>query len=300
MSAKSEQVQHQLSVEAEVCACCAVAAVDDIKLVGCNGGCDLVKYCSDICQENYREQHEEKCKKRKAELREKQLFDQPDSSHLGECPICFLPLSLDRSKSSFSSCCCKTVCKGCEHADYLSSGGDRCPFCREPVVNGKEENIKRVMKRVKVNDPAALHQMGAIRFKEGDYDSAFKYYTKAAELGDAAAHNNLGNKYYRGEGVEEDYEKAIHHWEKAAIGGHPAARHGLAYCEEKNGNFERAVKHLIIAANLGREESMKELWKYYSAGHIAKEELEDTLRSHKTAIDETKSSQREEAEAAQL
>jgi hypothetical protein len=27
------------------------------------------------------------------------------------------------------------------------------------------------------------------------------------------------------------------------------------------------VKHFVIAANLGEEESMKELWKYYSAGN---------------------------------
>ena len=50
----------------EVCACCGIAPVDDIKLKLCDGGCDLVKYCSDVCQENHREQHEEECKGRKA------------------------------------------------------------------------------------------------------------------------------------------------------------------------------------------------------------------------------------------
>ena len=40
------------------------------------------------------------------------------------------------------------------------------------------------------------------------------------------------------------------------------------------GNITRAVKHLIIAANLGYEESMKELWKYYSAGNIMIESLD--------------------------
>jgi len=52
------------------------------------------------------------------------------------------------------------------------------------------------------------------------------------------------------------------------------------------------VKHFIIAGNLGYEESMKVLWKYYSAGGITKEELESTLRTHKAAIDATKSVQR--------
>jgi len=41
---------------------------------------------------------------------------------------------------------------------------------------------------------------------------------------------------------------------------------------------------------------MKVLWKHYSAGHITKETLDATLRTHKDAIDATKSLQREEAE----
>ena len=53
-----------------------------------------------------------------------------------------------------------------------------------------------------------------------------------------------------------------------------------------------------IAANLGFEVSMKTLWKHYSAGNITKEELDDTLRTHKAAIDETKSAQRDTAEVA--
>jgi TPR repeat protein len=92
-------------------------------------------------------------------------------------------------------------------------------------------------------------------------------------------------------------EKGIHHWKEAAIGGHPQARHYLAIIEGNNGNTERAVKNFIIAASLGYEESMKELWKYYSAGNITKENLNATLRSHQSAIDATKSLQREEAEA---
>lgn len=50
--------------EADVCcANCGVAEVDDIKLKDCDGR-DLVKYCSDKCTENHREQHDEECKRR--------------------------------------------------------------------------------------------------------------------------------------------------------------------------------------------------------------------------------------------
>jgi tetratricopeptide (TPR) repeat protein len=281
------------------CANCGIADVDDIKLEECND-CDLVKYCSDKCREVHREEHEEECKNRRLLLHDRKLFTQPDETHLGECPLCFLPLPLRPSKSAFLSCCCQRVCKGCVFAHYKSNkSDDRCPFCREPSPGGKESiRTKQLMKRVKANDPAALRHMGKNRYSEGDYDDALKYFTKAAELGDVDAHFQLGDMYYEGEGVEKDDEKAVYHWEKAAIGGHPYARHLLAICEEGRGNIERAVKHFIIAAKLGFEESMKILWEHYSDGNITKEDLDSTLRTHHAAIGETKSEQRDAAEVA--
>jgi TPR repeat protein len=153
------------------------------------------------------------------------------------------------------------------------------------------------MKRVKANDPAAISCMGGRRYQQEDYETAFEYLTKAAELGDANAHLKLGCMYYMGEGVEKDEKRGMYYFEKAAIGGHPQARHHLAIIEGVNGNIEREVKHFVIAANLGEEESMKALWGHFSAGRITKEELESTLRTHKAAIDATKSAQRDTGEA---
>ena len=90
----------------------------------------------------------------------------------------------------------------------------------------------------------------------------------------------------------------MYHWEKAAIGGHPGARYFLGISEERNGNMERAVKHFIIAANLGCDDSMKELWGHYSLGNITKEDLDATLRSHQAALVAMKSEQRDVAEAS--
>ncbi len=82
----------------EVCASCGTAAVDDVKLKKCNNDCDLVKYCSDTCEANHREQHEEECIIRRTEIRDRDLFAMPHGSHWGECPICCLPLPLDPQK----------------------------------------------------------------------------------------------------------------------------------------------------------------------------------------------------------
>jgi hypothetical protein len=282
--------------EKNVCASCGIAGGDDVKLEECTD-CQSARYCSDKCREEHREQHGEECKISVEALHDRKIFAEPESTHDGECPICFLPLPLDPSKSTFYSCCSKVICNGCIYANRKSKGNQLCPFCREPCPS-EEENYKRLMKRVKANDPVALRHMGGKCFHVGDDEgAALEYWTKAADLGDLGAHYDLGVMYKKGEGVEEDEEKSMRHWETAAIGGHPIARHALALCEEDNGNMERAVKHYIIAANLGYEKSMKELWKYYSDGNITKQDLEVTLRSHQAALDAMKSPQRDAAEA---
>jgi TPR repeat protein len=153
------------------------------------------------------------------------------------------------------------------------------------------------MKRIKENnDPAAICFMGKECFDEGDYKSALEYLTKAAELGDVKAHYYLSVMYINGHGVEQDAEKEIYHLEEAAIGGNHKARHNLGYFEIRNGRFERARKHFIIAANLGYHDSLKCLRQLYADGHASKEDYANALRAYQAAVDATKSAEREEAE----
>ena len=282
------------------CASCGIAEMDDIELVPCDG-CDLVRYCSDACREDHKSEHEEACKKRAAELRDELLFKQPESNHFGDCPICSLPLPMDKTKSNMNSCCSKLICNGCRHANQKRENEMRlqqsCPFCREPLPRTEEENDKRNMKRIAANDPVATFQQGALLYMKGDYSKAFVYFTKAAELGDVDAHYHLSVLYMLGHGVEKDMGKGIFHAEEAAIGGHPEARYNLGGIEwEMNNNDERAVKHWIISATQGYDRSIKVLMKMFKDGFVSKEDLAAALRAHKAAADATKSEQREAAE----
>ena len=283
----------------ESCACCGIAEIDDIKLVPCDD-CDLVKYCSDECQENHRSEHEEECKKRAAELRDELLFKQPEGTHWGDCPICSLPLPFDKSKITSMSCCFKFVCDGCVYANRKREREMRlqhtCPFCREPAFITKEEADKLRIKRVEANDPNAMRYEGGLQYNKGEYSSAFEYYTKTAELGDAGAHNYLACMYHEGKGVEKDVGKYIHHLEEAAIGGHPIARYFLGMHEWEIGNVERAVTHFMIAATLGDDDSLEALMDMFKEGSVEKEDLAAALRAHKAAVDATKSPQRKTAE----
>ncbi len=283
----------------EVCASCSIGAVDE------KCACNLVTYCSDDCPKKHRQQHDRECMKRMAEIRDRDLFEQPLKSHMGDCPICCLPLplELDETKScAFMPCCSKLICDGCDLANVkreVAAGlKPRCVFCRETKeLSDKHKFYKLVMKRVKKNDPVAMMKMGIERGCNGNHETALQYLTKAAELGDAEAQFRLADMYRTGRGVEKDMKKAVYHYEEAAIGGHFVARHNLGCLEWMKLRFDRAVKHLIIAANLGWHDSLKAIRELYAKGHASKEDYAAALRAYQTAVEEMKSAERDVAEA---
>ena len=120
---------------------------------------------------------------------------------------------------------------------------------------------------------------------------------KGTGLGDVEAHYNLSIMYREGEGVEKDMKKYTYYMEEAAIAGHPTARHNLGVQERNNGRFERAVKHFVIAANLGSHDSLKLMKKLFEDGYARKEDYATALRAYQDAVEATKSAERGEAEA---
>ena len=285
----------------QCCASSGIAGGDDIKLKDCDD-CDLVKYCSDECQNDHQSQHEEECKKRAAKLHDELLFKQPESSCYGDCPICCLPLSLHPSKSIFMPCCSKRICNGCDLANAKREVEARllpkCLFCRKIAPRTDEEFKDLLMKRVEANDPVAMCQMGPQCVEEGDYNKAFEHWTRAATLGEAEADYQLSVMYQNGLSVEKDEKKKLHHLEKAAIAGHPHARHNLGCYEwNKNGQVDRAVRHWIIGAKLGHDDSLRNVKDLYKDGHVSRDQFAAALRGYQATIEATKSPQREEATA---
>ncbi len=277
----------------EVCANCGIAALDNVKLKKC--ACKLLKYCSVDCQRDHRSKHKQACKKRMAEIRDVQLFKQPEISHFGECPICCLPLPIDDDKRTMMAYCSKMICNGCHFANQLreweQGQRERCAFCREPMPKSQEEGDQIMMKRVKANDPVALSEMG-----KGCDDVAFEYWTKAAQLGHMDAHYNLSVLYREGERVEKNEKKEVYHLEEAAIGGHPEARRSLGCHEGNAGRHDIAMRHFIIAAKQGYDEALEEVKKGFQRGYVSKEDYATALRGHQAAVDATKSQQRDAGE----
>ncbi len=106
------------------------------------------------------------------------LFKQPESSHLGDCPICFLPMPLDTRKCVMMTCCSKMICGGCHHASFLHDRGatiqHRCQFCRilldddfeDRKIYFRDEELDR-LKRVEACDPVAMRELGTKLAIEG-------------------------------------------------------------------------------------------------------------------------------------
>ncbi|EJK53157.1 hypothetical protein THAOC_27462, partial [Thalassiosira oceanica] len=139
--------------------------------------------------------------------------------------------------------------------------------------------------------PALLPADSVARGKE----LQLELWTEAALLGDLDAHFQLGRMYFCGEGVEKDEARGIRHWQHAAIQGHPESRCLLGYFEDKSGNHELAVQHLLISAKMGLQKSLNEIKGMFMKGHASKAHYAEALNGYQNALEETKSPQREEA-----
>lgn len=168
-----------------------------------------------------------------------------------------------------------------------------------------EENNTWILERIeKYNDAEAMNMLGCY-YQDGDegfpvdYSKAVELFRQASELGCADAHYNLGCAYERGRSLERDMKQAVNHWQIAAMKGNEEARLNLGKFEYLKGNKNRAMRHCIISAKYGHDESLKEVREGFEMGIVSKNEYADTLRCHQAAQDETKSEQRDKAIAAQ-
>ena len=277
------------------CAACGKGG-DDLKT--CNA-CKMVKYCNATCQKAHRPMHKKECKKRAAELFDEALFKEPPPKD--ECPICCVSLPLTNAGSIYKVCCGKILCIGCAHGVDQVDNRALCPFCRTPAAKSDEEYNERIKKRVDDHDPIAIHQLGCL-YRDGngltqDYDKALELLLQAGELGCTPAYYSVGNAYYNGISVERDMKKATYYYELAAMGGDAISRHNLGVFEYNAGNKNRAVKHFMIGAGAGFDNSLREIRKCFMAGYATKDDFERALRANKEAKDEMKSDQREAAAA---
>ena len=282
-----------------ICANCGKGEEESVLLKNCVA-CKMVKYCSRDCQKAHRSQHKKECRERAAELHDDALFKQPPLEE--DCPICFMRMPTLNTGYAYNSCCGKVICCGCIYAGAMVGDDNLCPFCRTPAPYSDDENIKRIRKRVEVNDAQAMFELGC-PYAEGkwgmpqDMDKALKLWHRSGELGCAKAYRNIGNVYLQGLGVEANEEKAIHYWELSAMGGAVDARHNLGCSDGRAGNIDRSLKHFMIAVGSGDHVSLKKIKELYSNGYSTRDDYSKALQVYQSYLKEIKSDQRDEAAA---
>ena len=288
---------------ANACANCGKTDGDEFKLKNCTA-CFLVKYCSVSCQKSHRKQHKKECRERAAELKDEALFSHGRESCFGDCPICMLSMPLGIFNYCLNVCCMKRICKGCILAVIERGMNDTCPFCREKIFEDPTTNLALVQRRADAGDAEAVsflgqtYEYGQFGLQE-DKSRAVEIYREGANLGAIGAHYNLGCMYFNGEGgLEKDEAMAAYHFEIAAKAGHPDARFNLGNIEGRKRNFDRAMKHHMIAAKMGHEMSLKNIQMLHENGLATKYDYSQALVGYHQAVEETKSDQREKAKAS--
>ena len=301
--------KHQLydmSSDNNTCANCGKGEEESRNLKACTA-CKLVKYCNRDCQIAHRSQHKRACKKRVAELHDEALFKQPPLPE--DCPICLIPCP--RDQSVLNTCCGKRICIGC-FSPVIAEAAKRgrrdidtrvCPFCTLPMYQSYDERYKRLNKLIEKGNAEAcchlaeIYSGGRIMGLPQNHAKANDLFLQAGKLGCARAYHHLGISYDNGTGVERDMKKVKHFFELAAMGGDVYGRHGLGCMEGRAGNHCRAMKHFMIAARTGHNDSLDRVKEGFMIGIVKKDEYGDTLRAYQKWHDETESDARDNAMA---
>ena len=157
-------------------------------------------------------------------------------------------------------------------------------------------------KRAKGDDAEAIYRVGCYYLHgshglQRNFQRGNELLLRAAKLGESQGYYHIGCAYWVGRGVDIDLNYACHYFQLAAMGGDVTARHNIGVFEECAGNTNTAVKHFVIAAGAGGDDSLKKIQGFFLKGHATKDEFEKALRTHQAAKDETKSDQREAAAA---
>ncbi len=107
-------------------------------------------------------------------------------------------------------------------------------------------------------------------YQRGDYATALREWRPLAEQGDAAAQNNLGTMYYKGQGVPYDYAQAVKWYRKAAEQGNADAQSGLGIMYQKGQgvpqDYAKALQWYRKAAEQGKASAQNNLGVMYSKG----------------------------------
>ena len=315
--------------------CSACGNTDSLEL--CDG-CKCVWYCDKDCKTHHRREHKKECKRIKKELEkrggkldlgtEKDMeppLDLPPPRD--KCLLCTQALPIHTMLQTYSVCCGKIICGGCDlqlqwesqKRSTAERGGQEtppaapaCAFCKRAHPESDDDKLTLLSRRVECRDPEALCSMAMVHGYGQlglpvDQTKCIDLLREAADLGSPGAQHQLGVFYLNGEmGLAQNEEEALKHWEQAAESGHVQAQHSLgcmkaeqSYCRNTSlsircTNHVAAMRHFRMAASAGYRISMESLIARFELGFLHHSDLAETLQEMYRSRSELKSEGRDQ------
>ena len=122
-----------------------------------------------------------------------------------------------------------------------------------------------------------------------DYNEAAKWYRMAAEEGDAQSQNKLGYMLKEGKGVTQNYEEAFRWFSKAADQGYVGSMYWKGVLLESGKgvarNYAEAAKWYRKAADQGHAEAQDNLGQLYELGRGVPQSYQEAQKWYKLAAD---------------
>jgi hypothetical protein len=115
-------------------------------------------------------------------------------------------------------------------------------------------------------------------------------YRLAADQGDPKSEYNLGDIYYHGQGVHQDYTEAFHWFSSAADQGDPEAQYALGYMyyhgQAVAKNYSEAMRWYRNAADRGQPKAQYDLGSMYYYGQGVPKDYDQAIRWYRNAADQ--------------
>ena len=158
-------------------------------------------------------------------------------------------------------------------AKLLGNVDATCGLCKSIYNNTdfevKNEIIQNQLRRTMVN--FAYCREGERLYSDENYESAFYWFKKAADMGVTISQKNLGLCYENGNGVEKDFSKAVYLYQKAAEAGVSDAQYRLAIRYYKGEGVEQDYSKAVYwwqkAAEVENSDAQNNLAICYYNGH---------------------------------
>lgn len=139
--------------------------------------------------------------------------------------------------------------------------------------NDKESELKKYIALAKEADK----KVG----KGTEYES-FKWWRKAAELGDVEAQYKVGQSYFLGFGAEQDIKQALYWLSRPAQNGHKDAQYKVGFIyDEYYDDFDKAFQWYNKASQQGHVEAQYHLAQCYAEGLGTKKNEKEAFNLYK-------------------